>query len=166
MPLPQSVRTNDRSPFFRAETISGGELSLPSSASHDDPVDGGPQSTIPAGSLTLAAGYYDLLITGSGRYAASAGGAIFPNYTDGSTDPTGVYGPTGPGGASPFSNYFGNSSEGGRYSIALTGAQFVAAVTAVPEPSAVAMFFTGFALLLAAVRRRPSSHSNASTSLV
>ncbi len=133
-------------------------------ANDDDPVTGGEQSTIPAGSFTLAAGVYDLLITGSGRYPGSSGGLIFPNFTDGSTDPTGVYGPTGPGGASPLSTYVGNSSEGGRYSIALTGARFVATATAVPEPSTIAIFVSGFALLLFASRRRPSSIPNAFTS--
>ncbi len=131
----------------------------------DDPDSGSPQSTIPAGAFTLGAGTYDLLITGSGRYPGSTGGLIFPNFTDGSTDPTGVYGPSGPGGGSPLSTYVGNSNEGGRYSIALTGAQFVpAVVAAVPEPSTIAIFVAGFALLLLASRRRLSSVPNAFTS--
>ena len=125
-------------------------------ANDDDP-NGGSQSTLPAGSFTLAAGLYDLLITGSSRYAASTAGAIFPNFEDASgSDPTGVYGPTGPGGNAALSTYTGSSNEGGAYSIRLTGAQFVAAAvtTTVPEPSTIMIFGSGFALLLVALRRR------------
>ena len=136
-------------------------------ANDDDPDTGSSQSTIPVGSFTLGAGTYELLITGSGKYPASTAGDIFPNTFDAaSDDPTGVYGPTGPGGALPFTTYLGNSSEGGAYSIALTGAQFVtAAVTTVPEPSTIAIFAAGLPLLFLARRRRATlPFSNASVS--
>ena len=119
-------------------------------ANDDDSTSGAEQSTIPAGSSftsSLAPGYYDLLVTGSGRFPASAGGVIFPNWTDGTTDPTGVYGPTGPGGGSAISSFGGNSNEGGAYSIALTG------VSAVPEPTSLALGLAG-ALALMMRRRR------------
>ncbi len=119
---------------------------------NDDAAAGGSQSTIAAGSVSLPAGTYYLLISGSGRYATSAGGLIFPNYTDGTTDPSGTYGPTGAGGTGTLSGYTGNSNEGGAYSIALTGAQLVPA--AVPEPSSLAAIATGLGGLLMVLRRR------------
>jgi hypothetical protein len=130
-------------------------------ANDDDPVSGGAQSNIPAGSFTLAAGDYELLITGSGKFPGSAGGAIFPNFTDGVTDPTGVYGPTGPGGGSKLTTYVGSSNEGGAYSIALTGAQFVSAAvtTTVPEPSSIAILAAGIPMLVLARRRRAARAS-------
>ena len=98
---------------------------------------------------------YDLLITGYGRGPASTGGLIFPDYTDFlNADPNAVDGPTGPGGASPLSKYLGNSNEGGAYSIALTGAQFVTAAATVPEPSTIVIFGSGLALLFFVRRRR------------
>ena len=118
----------------------------------DDTASGSAQSTIPAGSsftASLAPGYYYLLITGSGQFPASSGGVIFNNWTDGTSDPTGVYGPTGPGGASAISSFGGASNEGGAYSIALTG---VAVVSAVPEPASLALGIAG-ALMLVARRR-------------
>jgi len=122
-------------------------------ANDDDPASGAAQSTIPAGSSftsSLAPGYYYLLITGSGKFPASSGGVIFNNWTDGTTDPTGVYGPTGPGGALAISSFGGSSNDGGAYSIALTG---VAVVSAVPEPTSLALGIAG-ALVLMARRRR------------
>jgi hypothetical protein len=122
-------------------------------ANDDDSVSGSAQSTIPAGSSftsALTPGYYYLLITGSGQFPASAGGVIFKNWTDGTTDPTGVYGPTGPGGASAISSFGGSSNEGGKYSIALTGVT----IAAVPEPSTVALGGAGALVLLALRRRR------------
>lgn len=119
---------------------------------NDDAAAGGSQSAIAAGSVTLTPGTYYLLISGSGRYATSAGGLIFPNYTDGTTDPTGTYGPTGAGGTGSLSGYTGNSNEGGAYTVALTGAQVVPAV--VPEPTSLAALATGLGGLLMALRRR------------
>jgi MYXO-CTERM domain-containing protein len=119
----------------------------------DDTATGAAQSTIPAGSSftsALAPGYYYLVISGSGQFPASPGGVIFKNWTDGTTDPTGVYGPAGPGGGSPISSYFGSSNEGGAYSIALTGVT----IAAVPEPSPLALGLAGALALLALRRRR------------
>ncbi len=112
---------------------------------NDDAAAGGSQSSLTTG--TLAAGNYYLLISGSGRYATSVGGLIFPNYTDNVTDPSATVGPTGPGGATAITGYTGNSNEGGNYTIAVTAA--------VPEPSsflaAVAVGLGGLGLML---RRR------------
>ena len=122
-------------------------------ANDDNPSGSGSQSSIPAGNsftMTLAPGIYYLLIDGSGRYPVSQNGLIFPNFTSNNADPTVVYGPTGPGGALPINGFTGNSSEGGKYSIALTGAQFVV----VPEPSTVVAIASGLTLLLFASHRR------------
>ena len=116
----------------------------------DNAVNGGSQAAIPAGSFNGPAGEYFLLISGSGRYAASVGGLIFPNYTDNVTDPTTTVGPTGPGGGSPVTGYTGSSNEGGAYRVALTGAQFVV----VPEPSSLAFAFVGAAGLALVQRAR------------
>ena len=117
-------------------------------ANDDDTTSGGPQSTLPAGTAfmsSLSAGFYYILITGSGQFPADTlGHPIFPNFTlsGGSADPTGVYGPTGTGGANAIAGYTGSSNEGGNYSIALTGAQVV------PEPSIVGLMLPGLAGLL------------------
>lgn len=121
-------------------------------ANDDDPTTGSSQSTLPAGNTVLTSlpsGLYYILITGSGRYPIdSMGQLIFPNFTDGTTDPTGVYGrnPT----SLAIAGFTGNSNEGGKYSIALTGAQFV---TVVPEPSTIALALLGLGGM-AAIRRR------------
>ena len=117
---------------------------------NDDAASGGEQSSIPTGSVKLSAGTYYLLISGSGRYATSAGGLIFPNYTDGTTDPTATVGPTGAGGSGAITGYTGSSNEGGAYTIALTGAQFFA----VPEPSSLAVLAAGIGGLTFVLRRR------------
>ena len=119
----------------------------------DNPANGAPQAAIPAGSFTGAAGLYYILISGSGRYATSAGGLIFPNFTDGTTDPSTVVGPTGPGGAGAITGYTGNSNEGGNYRIALTGAQFVV----VPEPASLVYVIAGAAGLMLVTRRARGS---------
>ena len=118
----------------------------------DNPANGAPQASVTAGNFSGTAGLYYLLMSGSGRYAASGAGLIFPNFTDGTTDPTTVVGPTGPGGAAALSNYTGSSNEGGNYKVALTGAQFV--TNAVPEPSIFAFLAAGTAGLALVVRRR------------
>jgi hypothetical protein len=114
-------------------------------ANDDDTTSGGPGSTLPAGTAfmsSLPAGFYYILITGSGQFPAdSLGRPLFPNFTTGA-DPTGVFGPTGTGGANAIAGYTGNSTEGGNYSIALTGAQVV------PEPSIVGLMLPGIAGLL------------------
>ena len=119
---------------------------------NDDAASGGSQSSIAAGSISGSQiGVYYILIDGSSRYPVSSGGLIFPNLTDGTTDPTGTYGPTGPGGAQAISSYTGSSNEAGAYRIALTGAQFVV----VPEPGSVAFMLAGTAgVALTVLRRR------------
>ena len=109
---------------------------------NDDAASGGEQSTLPAGSLTLGAGDYYLLLSGSGRYAATSTGAlVFPNYHDGTTASTA----TVPANTNnPIAEYTGNSSEAGNYVIALTGAQFVSTV---PEPGVRAVVLAGAAAL-------------------
>ena len=120
---------------------------------NDDAPSGGSQSAIPAGNFSGSAGLYYILIDGSGRYPVSPAGLIFPNYTDGTTDPTSIVKPTGAGGASPISAYTGNSNEAGSYVIALAGAQFF---TPVPEPGTYVLVLTaavGLGLVLRAHRR-------------
>ncbi len=121
---------------------------------NDDSPNGGSQSSLPSGSGLLsptAIGNYYLLISGSGRYAVdSTGQLIFPNYTDGMTDQTGVYGPNATAGA--LAGYTGNSNEAGKYVITLTGAQFVLVV--VPEPGTYACIFTGLAGLTVVTKLR------------
>ncbi len=79
--------------------------------------------------FTIAAptpGLYYLGISGYNYDPQSAGGFIFPGG--------GPVGPTGPGGASPLTNWAfatGTTSNVGTYAISLTGATFV------PEPSSV-----------------------------
>jgi hypothetical protein len=103
-------------------------------ASNDDTASG-PLSRLPVGNplyTGLAAGYYYLVIDGSSSNPAnSSGGAIFPD-----SPPTGVYGPQS---SSAFTQYSGNSNEGGTYSIALTGVS----MAAVPEPSTALLFVVG-----------------------
>ena len=119
----------------------------------DAPGGGSSQSDLPSGTSLMsmqAAGVYYLVVSGSGRYAidgtSSTTNLIFPNYTDGTTDPTGVYGPNGNAGA--LAGYTGNSSEAGNYVIALTGASFI------PEPSTYACILAGAASLGFVMRAR------------
>ncbi len=121
----------------------------------DDPAGTGEQSSIAAGNAFtdgLSAGYYYLLITGQGMNPTSAGGLIFPSWTDGTTDPTGLYGPNP--GASAITGFGGNSNEGGAYSIALSGVSIAPAVGTVPEPGTLGLGLTAGLMLLALVRRR------------
>ena len=117
-------------------------------ANDDNPSGSGSQAAIPAGALTgRTAGVYYLDVSGSGRYATdSSGNLIFPNFTDNTTDPTGVYGPNNP--SAVLAGYTGNSNEAGAYALALAGAQFVP----VPEFSGVGTFGAAVAAL-ALVRR-------------
>jgi len=128
-------------------------------ANDDDSATGAEQSTISAGNSftsALTAGYYYLLITGSGKSPSSAGGLIFPSFSDGTTDPTGLYGPTGPGGNAPISGFAGSSNSGGDYLIKLTGVSIAAA--AVPEPSSLCLGLAG-GLALIALRRRQARNN-------
>ena len=125
-------------------------------ADDDDPTTGSSSADLPSGSTLMSsqtAGLYYLLVSGSGRYATSGTGLIFPNFTDGTTDPTVVQGPTGAGGANAITGYTGSSNEGGNYTIALTGAQFVPPA-AVPEPGAWAFIVAGAAGLALTLRSR------------
>lgn len=145
--VPGSNNFDSQLMLFSAATGKGVE------ADDDDPTTGSPSANLPAGSVLMnsqTAGLYYLLVSGSGRYATSSGGLIFPNFTDGTTDPAAVYGPTGPGGANGISGYTGSSNEGGRYAIALAGAQFVV----VPEPGAGVFLAGGLVAAVLFVRRR------------
>lgn len=96
------------------------------------------QSTLPSGDpLTpQASGLYYLVIAGFDVDPISVGGAIFPDPIF----PEGVFGPTGSGGGSPITGYL-NTGDFGDYTIALTGARFLAEPAAVvPEPSSLALF--------------------------
>jgi hypothetical protein len=121
---------------------------------NDDAAAGGDQASLSSAGTTLAPGDYYLLISGSGTYPVNASGTlIFPNYTDGTTDPTGTYAATGSG---PITAYTGNSNEAGKYTIAISGAQFANTSLLVPEPSTVAAIVAGFGGLALALRRRRS----------
>jgi hypothetical protein len=121
----------------------------------DDPVTGNSQSNIPAGNAltaSLGVGYYYLLITGQGMTPTSAAGLIFPGWTDGTTDPTGVYGPNA--GAGAITGFGGSADEGGAYSISLAGVSIAPAASAVPEPGTLWLGLLAGPALLAALRRR------------
>ena len=121
-------------------------------AANDDSASGGEQSSL---SATVTPGLYYIAIEGSGRYPVdSTGKLIFPNYTDGTTDSTGTYAANT--GALALAGYTGNTNEGGKYVLALTGAQFAAIGTpaAAPEPSSLAAIATGMGGLMLILRRR------------
>lgn len=110
---------------------------------NDDTTDDNYQSTIP--STALSAGIYYLAISAYAYNPVSIGGLIFPlepPWID-------VFGPTGPGGASPISGWVYDSYDYGEYTITLTG---VSSVSSVPEPSTILLFGAGMAGL-AFVRR-------------
>ncbi len=114
-------------------------------AANDDANGGSSLSTLTA---TLAAGTYELLISGSGRYAVdSAGRLIFANFTDGTTDPSSTVGPSS---TNPIAAYTGSSNEGGSYRIALSATL----PPPVPEPSSFAAIATGLGGLMMVLRRR------------
>ena len=113
---------------------------------NDDAASGGSQSSLSTGSTLLAPGNYYLLIAGSGNYPVdSTGKLIFPNFTDGTTDPSVTYAATS---TLPITGYTGSSNEGGKYVIALS------VVPAVPEPSSLAAIATGIGGLAFVLRRR------------
>lgn len=76
---------------------------------------------LPAGHVLTptAPGVYYLALSSFNNDPLSTAGLIFP-----STPFTGVFGPTGPGGALPLSGWGGTSLRSGTYTIALTGASF------------------------------------------
>ena len=86
---------------------------------NDDDV--GLQSTLPSGdpNSPTVIGIYYLAVNDYNNEAQSAGGYIFPTGAPFSS----VYGPTGPGGASPIISWDGGDfPPGGTYTIVLTGA--------------------------------------------
>jgi len=103
-------------------------------------------STLPAGmALTpSASGLYYLAISQCCFEPSNGSGAIF----NASFDHNAVVGATQSGGALPITDYSGASDQtsgGGAYTITLTGAQFAAPVSAVPEPGTLFLLLTGVA---------------------
>jgi hypothetical protein len=100
----------------------------------NDDLFGSTQATLTSGGLSpLAAGIYFLGVSGSGLNPFSANGDIFPSDLFDQ-----VVGATGPGGGTPLVGFEGDRvTSGGKYSIALTGAQTIAAnpAVSVPEPA-------------------------------
>lgn len=99
-------------------------------AAYDDGTSGTLVSQLPAGTLArFPAATYLLAVSGVNRDAVSVGGGIFPD-----TQPSGVVGPTGPGGGAPLSGFAGVGAPGA-YTIQLTGAASLA-VAPPPPPAA------------------------------
>ncbi len=122
-------------------------------AANDDAASGGSQASLTLAAGTLTPGNYYIAIEGSGRYPVdSTGKLIFPNYTDGTTDPTGTYAAST--GAGVLAGYTGNTNEAGKYAIAISGAQFTAIPAVVPEPSSLAAIAAGLGGLALTFRRR------------
>jgi hypothetical protein len=80
-------------------------------------------------------GLYYLGIAAFDRDPVSSTGLIFPSFPL-----TTVFGPTGPGGADPVSDYAGAGTGTGTYLIALTGA---APIIVVPEPTSLTLLSVG-----------------------
>lgn len=110
------------------------------------------QSTLPAGHPLgpIAPGIYHLAIGWAFTDPQSASGSIFPVY-ESSLDTTGVYGPTGSGGADPLTGFLPGGPPDfdlpADYAIRLAGA-----VNITPEPGTLALFALGFLIVAARVR--------------
>jgi hypothetical protein len=140
-------------------TLNGTHLFLFDSSGHGvyaniDATTGAGRSTLPAGSPLgpQTAGLYYLAIASFGRDPISApnNDLIFPDFPF-----TGVFGPTGPGGADAISGYAGAGSATGSYTINLTGA------AAVPEPSSLVLGVVGVGCVAVALYRRRKQGSAA-----
>lgn len=121
------------------------------------------QSTLPANNsfTPTLSGIYYLAIAGFDYGALNANGdRIFPGINDFSIDVpessifTGVFGPSGSGGALPLDTLDGQIlNEGGGYTIALTGAE------AVPEPiSTVGLLIAGASGAVLRMRKKQQSN--------
>lgn len=111
---------------------------------------GSSQATLPSMSFApVESGTYFLGISSFDFDPVSTGGEIFPD------EPTdAVVGPTGPGGDLPLIGFAGESTSSGSYTIALTGAQTIAAPAPVPEPtSALGLLAIGTVGLIARVHQ-------------
>lgn len=131
------------------------------------------QSTLPANSAftPTQSGFYYLGVALPEYAPVNADGDyIFPGLTDFPIDVpvedivTGVYGPTGAGGSGRFSGFDGAIlSDGGSYTIQLTGARSDAPAASVPEPtSALTLLVLGMVGAGLQLRKREQSHANPS----
>jgi hypothetical protein len=107
------------------------------------------RSTLPAG-LAIGPqtpGFYFLAISAFDRNPVSlpTDDLIFPTFPS-----TGVFGPTGPGGASPISDWRGGGVFQGTYRIDLTGAL----AAEIPEPASILLVGMGLAGVLGCYGRR------------